>query len=206
VENFRIYFGGTFDPPHIAHNEILLDLLDSNEASYVHLVPTSINPLKEINPLFNAEDRKKFISSWLKSFNSSEDKKNKKLILENYEIDKSQECFTSDTISYFLQHKYSKNDKWILAMGSDSARSFHLWKGFQDLYSLLHEIWVYPRVGDDFNIENIKPEIRDKFKLRQKKITKISSTEIRQVLTSKKSYQFVKNNTLAEVYEKIINN
>ena len=54
----RLLFGGSFDPPHRGHLEILRYVLSQNLASYIDLVPAAISPFKESQPpLGSAEDR-----------------------------------------------------------------------------------------------------------------------------------------------------
>lgn len=137
----RVYFGGTFDPPHKGHDEMLEYVLSRDDVDFVHVVPTFLNPLHEKvqTKQLTTTQRKNIVDLWLGKYAH-----NSKLICEMLEIDSGQKNYTVDSLAT-LQKRYSPEDQWILVLGSDNLPSFHKWKNLELLVSLLSKIWIFRR-------------------------------------------------------------
>jgi nicotinate-nucleotide adenylyltransferase len=120
-------FGGSFDPPHVGHEEIIQKALEKLDIERLFVVPTFLNPFKKT---FTASSTKRF--EWIE-----------KLILpyENvqvlsYEIEQNRPVATIETIRYLLE-KY-KIDKIYLIIGADNIPYLNSWSEYEELQKLVH--------------------------------------------------------------------
>jgi nicotinate-nucleotide adenylyltransferase len=139
----RVYFGGSFDPPHRGHHHILLTLLKDSWCEQVHLVPTSRNPDKEAR-LLTPEVLRECIESWISCPEFQPYRA--KLQVEWLEWERGEEAsYTIDTLTV-LQERHPKSP-WALALGLDSYANVATWKRSKDLLTRVEELWVFPRPG-----------------------------------------------------------
>jgi nicotinate-nucleotide adenylyltransferase len=114
-------FGGSFDPIHKGHLEII-DIL-SKKFDKVIVLPNYLNPLKN---RFSAPATKRF--EWIqKSIN------NPKVEINDYEIKQNKPCYTIDTIKHFLK----KYDKISFVIGADNLTTLDKWKNIDELKKLI---------------------------------------------------------------------
>ena len=150
-------FGGSFDPPHLGHKEIINKAL--KEVDKVIVVPTFLNPFKDS---FNVEPNKRY--NWAKEVFSD-----KRVLVSNYEILQQKPTYTVETIKE-LSKRY--NIKAII-IGADNLKSLHKWRDFEYLNN--NFLWLVASRG---NLE------LDCTKLKRCKIlplnVDVSSTEIRE--------------------------
>ncbi len=120
-------FGGSFDPPHIGHEEIIKKALQNLDIDRLFIVPTYLNPFKE--KFFAPPDlRLKWIKKLIKCY------KNTQII--TYEINKQRSVPTIETIKY-ISYLYDL-DKIYLIIGADNLKNLHKWKEFDELKKLVH--------------------------------------------------------------------
>jgi nicotinate-nucleotide adenylyltransferase len=119
-------FGGSFDPPHVGHEEIIQKALEKLDIERLFVVPTFLNPFKKT---FTASSTKRF--EWIE-----------KLILpyENaqalsYEIEQNRPVATIETVRYLLK-KYDV-DKIYLIIGADNVPNLSSWKEYKELEKLV---------------------------------------------------------------------
>jgi len=149
-------FGGSFDPPHKGHFEIITKALEI--ANKIIVVPTFLNPFKNS---FSASPNKRL--EWVKkSFNLAN------VIISNYEIEQNRPVYTIETLEA-LSKKYPI--KYII-IGADNLKSLEKWYNFEDLNSKI--TWI---------IATRNKEKLDTSKLKSFKIIDVdkdvSSSEIR---------------------------
>jgi len=120
-------FGGSFDPPHVGHEEIIKIALQKLDIDTLFVVPTFLNPFKET---FVASAEKRF--EWVE-----------KLILPypkakvlKYEIEQDRPVPTIETIKYLINN-YNL-DKIYLIIGADNVPTLHCWKAYKELEKLVH--------------------------------------------------------------------
>jgi nicotinate-nucleotide adenylyltransferase len=119
-------FGGSFDPIHKGHIEIINKL--SQKFDKVIVLPNYLNPLKNE---FSAPAQKRF--EWIqKSIN------NPKVEVSKYEIKQNKPCYTIDTIKYFLKNY----DEINFVIGADNLLSLNKWKDIKELKKLVKFIVV----------------------------------------------------------------
>ncbi len=157
--NFAI-FGGSFDPPHLGHQEIVKRVLEFEDIDGVIVVPTYLNPFKESFHL-KPELRLELLREIFKDM--------KEVIVEDFEIKQKKAVYTVETIKA-LKKRYNITS---IVVGADNLKSIDKWRDFEWLN--LNFSWIVAtRKGQ--SLENLKL-------LRKKRVLNlnipISSTKIR---------------------------
>lgn len=120
MKNIAI-FGGSFDPPHNGHLEIIKKLNYIDTLDLILVIPAFINPFKnKIN--FNANLRLKCLKILTKDLS--------KVIISDYEI-KNKIYHTINTINYFKKKCNPKNV--FLVIGADILESIKKWYKYQEI-------------------------------------------------------------------------
>ena len=115
-------FGGSFDPPHKGHIEIVNQALKELHVDKILIVPTYLNPFKKkffFSPKIRLE--------WLKKiFHDT------KIDILDYEIRQKQPVSTIETVLHVKS--IFKNIKDIyLVIGADNLENLHKWKDYKKL-------------------------------------------------------------------------
>lgn len=119
-------FGGSFDPPHKAHETIAYLALTMLPIEKLIVVPTYLNPFKE-NFYFDPEFRFELLNDL---FCDSPE-----IIISDYEIKEKRKTPTIETLNH-LKHIYNPN-KIYLIIGSDNLQNIHLWYNFSSLKEMV---------------------------------------------------------------------
>jgi nicotinate-nucleotide adenylyltransferase len=149
-------FGGSFDPVHLGHIEIVKKALENLDIDKVIIVPNYLNPLKKS---FSAPPELRL--KWLKEVFSDFEK----VEVSDYEISKNRPIYSIETVKHF-------NPTYFI-IGSDNLKTLDKWKNIQELKNMV-EFVVATRGELDENLlkkHNIKKIINID--------VPISSTEIR---------------------------
>ena len=110
-------FGGSFDPPHLAHQEIVKKALLNLEIDYLLIVPTYLNVFK--SKWFASPTQR---LQWCKEvFDDS------KIIISDYEIKQQNPTPTYKTIEHFS----SRYDIKYLLIGADNLSEITKWYNFK---------------------------------------------------------------------------
>ena len=111
-------FGGSFDPVHLGHIEIVNKALQELDVDKIIIMPNYLNPLKKN---FSAPSNLRL--KWLKDvFN------NKKVEISDYEIKQNRPVYSIETIKKF------RPDYFII--GSDNLNNLHKWKDIDEILKL----------------------------------------------------------------------
>ncbi len=113
-------FGGSFDPPHIGHVEIVNELKNLDFIDEVIVMPTYLNPFKE---RFTAPASKRL--EWLKKLFESE----RKVVVSDFEVKQKRKVPTYET----LQELKKKYDEVYIAIGADNLPTLHKWYNFDKI-------------------------------------------------------------------------
>ena len=120
-------FGGSFDPPHQGHQEIVRKALEKLDIDKLIVLPAFLNPFKE-STLASPEQR----LAWCqKLFDEREG-----VEVSDFEIKSGRPVYTSESLRYF-QKQY---DVRYLIIGSDNLASITKWHDFEWINSSV--TWV----------------------------------------------------------------
>jgi len=122
-------YGGSFDPPHLAHEAIVKALSKLDFIDKVVVMPTFLNPFKET---FTAPALLRL--AWLKEIFSSY----KNVAISSYEVDLKKKVPTIETVKHLLR----SYDKVYLVIGADNLKSLPTWYKFDELKKLVTFIVV----------------------------------------------------------------
>ena len=184
-------FGGTFNPFHIGHYEILKALQSDESVEKILLMPDRLPPHKTSEFLIDDETRIEMCRLASKDF--------PKCQLCLIEFEREGKSYTVDTVK-LLKERYPHKD-FAFAIGGDMFVSFKLWRKYEELIKML-SFFVFNRSATDLEeFHNVFEELTDegmKIILKDDIIPAVSSTELRQEfennkdLIPEKIYKFLK--------------
>ncbi len=169
------FFGGSFNPLHYGHLELLVFLNKNNLVDEVIVVPNCANPL---------ENKKQYLSKEIRWYILRKAFQGENFFhLWDYELFQKKAVFTAESIR-LLQNKFSKKEFYIV-LGSDSFEKIESWKSVSYLKENTHFI-VFQREG----FEPIQSENFASFKVfvPDKKISDIRSSDLIKQEKDYKSY------------------
>ena len=133
-------FGGSFNPPHIAHTELVrLALTRPICLDHVFVVPTYKHPFRK--RLVSFENRLEMLRLAFANLPAS---LQDKITISTLEQDDREISYTVETVRK-LRDLYPEA-KWHLLIGSDIIPEFHLWYQYKELLRLAPPI-AFPRQG-----------------------------------------------------------
>lgn len=184
-------FGGSFDPFHTDHLNIIKSCKEKLNFDEVWIVPAFVNPFKNISSS-SANQRLKMIELGIENLDYVK--------INKYEISKQEKSYTYSTIQY-LQSKYPNLD-FEFIMGSDQLDSFENWNFFDDLIKVI-KFNVFLRDEEKYNTRIIK-----KYNLRTFTFDNnhLSSTDIRNLINVDKQIKKVNdyiNENLLYIQERL---
>lgn len=179
---FIAIYGGSFDPPHLAHLEILKILTNNPLCIRTILLPNYQNPLKS-KSLFSPNERLKMCEILAQISGD-------KTTISDYEIRQNRPthtiasiCALQKQISSFLDSNQSDSIpqvKLCFVLGSDSFQSLHLWRDSQSLCNLVEFIVVKRETSTITHPQNLTPKVRASINLSH--FNTISSSKVRELL------------------------
>ena len=169
------FFGGSFDPIHLGHLNIAIELAERHKLDEVFICPTSQSPFKKAKPpIASKEHRRAMVTAAISPLSH--------FTLLDFELQKSVPCYTIDTIreiiSIDLQSKKKKN--YFLLLGEDALEHFHQWREVEELIKLAPPL-IGSRKSKSFNTKGLPSALSSSIEkgLTAIPIMEISSTEIR---------------------------
>lgn len=181
-------FGGTFNPVHNGHIDMINYLVDNYIVDEVWVLPSYVSPHKNINDIISYEDRVNMLELSTKNISNTIVNQFEKEFYDknNNLIDKT---YTYEILEA-LKKKYL-NCRFHFIVGFDSIKYIHTWHRYKEL---IRDYWFYIFDREDDEFKNLDQKrkylsnlgknygINFIYELFETKITNISSTEIRNLL------------------------
>ena len=186
----RGIFGGSFNPPHMGHIQVMTEVQKKFGLDVIHVIPSHQNPLKISLEGPTPQQRLAMTQKAVQSFGGQ-------LIADDREIKRGGPSYTVDTLKEIAE-EFPK-DSLYLIVGADLFEQLDQWKNHTQLfdlaniivvsrpgYDLPHEVeslpsWLQKHVVDfDFNFAELKSGKSVQF-ITMKPVD-ISSTQLRKIL------------------------
>lgn len=169
-------FGGTFNPPHIAHSIAAEVLREQLELEKIIFIPAAVPPLKETgSPLHR-------LTMTHLAFGRNEHFEVSEIEFENV----NEKSYTVDTLSR-LRIELGIDCKLFLIIGIDKLEELPRWKEPDKLLGLCEPV-VINRPG--YDLANVRKEYLEKVTFAKIPFMEISSTEIRKRVSEGKSIKY----------------
>jgi len=115
-------FGGTFDPPQLAHLALARAARDALRLDELRWIPTG-NPWQKTRAITDAAHREAMVDLAIAG--------EPRFVLERCELQRSGPSVTLDTVRELQQRDGSAD--WIWIMGRDQYVNLHTWRGWREL-------------------------------------------------------------------------
>lgn len=123
-------FGGSFDPPHFGHDEIVKKSLEILDIDKLIIMPTYKNPFKQ---KFSASPKMRY--EWCKKIWQIP-----KVEVSNFEIKQNQPTPTIKSVE-FLKNKYNPK-KFYLLIGADNLKKLSQWSEYEKLKNMVEFVII----------------------------------------------------------------
>ena len=143
MKNKKIGFlGGTFDPIHLGHLNLAVELQEKNHLDEVWFVPAQVNPHKQDVESMPAQQRLEMVKLAISPY--------KNFYATDIELKRPPPSYTIDTVKAFMQ-EFPK-DEFFLLLGEDAIPKLEKWHKIEELIEVV-SLLIGSRSG-----EWIKPE------------------------------------------------
>jgi len=176
-------FGGTFDPPHLAHLILASEAYNQLDLSRVLWVLTPNPPHKGGISAASLDDRLDMLSIAIAD--------NSVFEISRVEIDRPAPHFAADTMR-MLADEFTQ-DELIYLMGGDSLRDLPTWERPGEFLDNCHGLGVMRRPGDTVNLSEINstlPDIAQKINFVEAPLLEISASRIRRNIRAGKPFRY----------------
>lgn len=182
-----LFFGGTFNPPHISHRLMLEAVAEISDIERVLVVPTNIPPHKEFKGFTaSGEDRLNMCRLLCDGIEKAQ--------VSDMELKRGGRSYSFDTLTA-LKPQYPS---LYMLIGADMITTFTGWYRYQDILDLCGILAVRRKGVDDAQFDESIEHLRSiggKIEVVEVDLPEISSTEIRDLLenSSAKALQIPRN-------------
>lgn len=188
-------FGGTFDPIHLGHLRVALELKQRLALDQMRMLPCHIPPHRQ-EPRASASDRLAMVQVAIGQCSQ--------LQVDELELQNAKPSFSVHTLE-ILRDQLGSEVSLCLAIGMDSLASLNTWYRWRELLELAHIVvaarpgWQEPSGGEMADYiglhrgvaANLAKQSRGKIVIEELSLLPISSTEIRRIIGSGESAQFL---------------
>lgn len=164
------FFGGTFDPIHFGHLNLLIYMLENEGLDHIFVCPTGLSPFKQTKrPISSFSHRINMLRLALKDISN--------ISILDIERDESKPSYTIDSIRW-LTTKFPQS-RFNLIITQDILSDIAEWKDIENLFELSP-----PLIGGRGLSYDMPPTFAEILKkgFRKTPIMEISSTNIRERL------------------------
>jgi len=171
-------FGGTFNPPHLAHLIAAERAVEEYSLDKLLFIPANIPPHKVGHEIAPADDRLAMIRLATQG--------NSHFDVSDIELKREGKSYTVDTLRKL---KAIHNPETLfLFIGMDMYAIFDSWYKAEDILSLATVVVMLRPTHD---IERVDSKIRDRVMIMKLPLLEISSTDIRERVAQRKSVQYL---------------
>lgn len=121
-------FGGTFNPIHMGHVQVIREVKEKFGLDKIFLIPSAFPPHKETEGIIDGLDRIEMIR---RSFSDDPD-----FVVSDVELKRSGFSYTIDTVRHF-KSILPENTKLYFVAGLDAFLEVDTWKSYKDLFLLI---------------------------------------------------------------------
>ena len=162
-------FGGSFNPVHRGHYEIVRHLICERSLDKVIVVPAYRNPLKDIIPAIPEKIRWRLLELTFEGL--------QKVELSRFELNRQRVSFTIDTVEHFRE-RYPQAEIHLV-LGEDAFAQFQHWKRYRRILEQA-SILLFRRPASKRKTSCNIPEIEEaRVDFLGCRISDVSSTDIR---------------------------
>ena len=176
-------FGGTFDPPHIAHRVLAMEACDQLGLDTLLWVLTAVPPHKQDHNLTPVEARLELVMAAIGD--------DPHFVLSRVEIDRPGPHYAADTLR-LLAGQFPQAELCYL-IGGDSLRDLPHWHRPHELLAYCNCLGVMRRPHDRMDMDQMEadlPGIRDKIRTIHTPMMEVSSTDIRERIRNGRLYRY----------------
>jgi nicotinate-nucleotide adenylyltransferase len=119
-------FGGTFDPPHLAHVALARSALQALSLDEVRWIPAG-QPWQKSTLVSPAADRAAMVALAIAG--------ESRFVLDDCELRRQGPSYTLDTVSAL--RAAHPDATWVLLIGQDQYAGLHTWRGWQELLQMV---------------------------------------------------------------------
>ena len=189
-----VIFGGTFNPIHIGHQQILDSLQKINNIDKIFLIPTKIPPHKAVDYLADKSDRINMCKIVASRYTNVE--------VSTIELDREGKSYTIDTLTAF--GNIFPNADIAITIGADMLVTFKEWKNYKAILKVAKIITFYREDTDVIlyrkSIDELRGMDAEIIEI-DDAIVGISSTNIRDSLKQGMETEFLNNDVLIYINE-----
>ena len=171
-------FGGTFDPPHIAHLIAGERCVETYALDQLLFVPAHIPPHKQGHALTSAEHRLAMLQLAIQN--------NERFAASDLELRRPPPSYMIDTLRELKQSNPA--DELYLFIGFDQLEIFTSWRKYE---AIMEEANVIAIARPPFDRKPIPKELQEKVQFCHIPLLEISSTDIRKRVRNGKSIRYL---------------
>ena len=186
-------YGGTFNPVHIGHVNLLQSFIKTLKFDKVIVIPTNIPPHKNVNLTADAQTRLEMCEKAFDFLN---------VCVSDIELKREEKSYSIDTISQ-LKELYP-NDELFFLMGSDMFLSLESWYRYDDLKKLITFCAASRNSQDKVKLENHAKKLEEngaKTVVIDVDVIELSSAEIREKVMFGEDYSSLVPDEVAKIIE-----
>lgn len=189
-----VFFGGTFNPPHIAHRKMLEAVCELNEVERVLVAPTNLPPHKQVPEMFaDFQQRLKMAELLCEGLPKAK--------ASDIELKREGKSY-----SFYTLAELKKNHSDLsLLIGGDMVTSFNTWFEYKSILNLAELIVVRRKGINNLDFDSAVENLRlngGKITVVEVDLPEVSSTEIRRRLLEDKPLNVLVPENICEYIEK----
>ncbi len=141
-------FGGTFNPVHLGHIEIVRDVKKAFHLDKVLVIPSATPPHKKATGIVSVTDRLKMTTMCFDSLDGFE--------VSDIELKRNGPSYTTDTVNEIISGQTDATELFLI-IGTDAFFEIHTWHKYNTLLDSVKFI-IMTRPGDHMESSRQKKE------------------------------------------------